>query len=168
MSIQAVVFADGTGTLFEITLPVVILLHQRRQKHLWNNERGGLLFMRQTFKSTIRVVLATPPHRKDSATRASLILDRTRCSCEVKRYNDEGLWLIGYWHTHPENEPRISPADVTSFRDTLHGPGFNATALMALIVGNADRNDFFSAYLLRKESVEELRFFRLLAPDRTS
>ncbi|MCH9828999.1 MAG: Mov34/MPN/PAD-1 family protein [Gammaproteobacteria bacterium] len=168
MSLQAVVFADGAGTLFEIAPPVVSLLHQRRQKHFWNNERGGLLFMQQTFESTIRVMLATPPHRKDKATRASLILDRTRCSREIKRYNDEGLWLIGYWHTHAENEPRISPADVTSFRDILHGPGFNATALMALIVGNADRNDFFSAYILRKESVEELRFFRLPAPDRKS
>lgn len=78
-------------------------------------ERGGQLFVNPTHPSGIVLSLATPPHPADRVGRTWLELNADRCMKEIKEANEQGLRLIGYWHTHPQAIPQISPADISSF-----------------------------------------------------
>lgn len=153
---EALRLRDTCDNLYEIAPDVVALLKKHRQTLLREHERGGQLFLRNRSLTTISIDHATPPHPADRATRSSLILDHARCATEIRIANAKGLWLVGYWHTHPESQPRISSADINSMRQSLASDGYQLTAMLALVVGNSNLRKFLSAYLMRADEVEEL------------
>lgn len=95
------------------TVEAFLLSHRQRDDE---NERGGQLFVDLRNERGLCVTLATPPHRRDRRGRQWLELDRKRCAQELKQASLNNLRLVGYWHTHPESIPQISPQDVQSFR----------------------------------------------------
>ena len=147
---------DARDNLYEIAPDVVSMLRKHRQHSLWGREKGGQLFLRTRSLDRISIDYATEPNPADRATRTSLELDHFRCSEELRRANQRGYWLIGYWHTHPQSQPQISPADIDAMRQGLKCEGYCLKAILALIVGNSDRYDFFSAYLIHEQSIEKL------------
>lgn len=85
-------------------------------RQLWyQRERGGQLFADIAEQTGIRLI-ATPPHPRDGAGRTWCKLDETRCQSEIIEANSTGRRLIGYWHTHPQRIPSLSPRDIASFR----------------------------------------------------
>lgn len=95
------------------TVQRLLLDHRQRAN---DHERGGQLFADLRGAEGMRVAIATLPHRRDRAGRQWLELDRKRCREELLRAAQQGLHLIGYWHTHPETIPHLSSQDVQSFR----------------------------------------------------
>lgn len=151
------VFRDScTGEIIELSSPVVELVTRYRQTGSRQVEQGGLLFANPEIVDRVVIDIASAPHPKDRAARASLVLDHDRCMAEIGAANRDGRWFVGYWHTHPERTPSISPADRKSFDENLRNGGHSLEALLAVLVGTSDRNDGLSAYLIKQGSVHAL------------
>ena len=110
-----------------------IFTENRQTKN--NKERGGQLFIDLSFPKGLLVAVATPPHPKDYATTHSLFLDSARCCEEIKFFNDKGLRLVGYWHTHPELDPLLSSQDLRSFQKFSNENSNKLPYPLAVIVG---------------------------------
>lgn len=104
----------GVDTHLLVSQDVASLLERYRQRR-FDVERGGQLFVDPASAAGLVLALATPPHRDDRAGRTWLELNAHRCRDEIERANAAGLRLVGYWHTHPQSIPMISPTDVGSF-----------------------------------------------------
>lgn len=114
-------------------------------------ERGGQLFADLRGDEGMRVALATRPHRRDRAGRQWLELDRRRCREEVAQATQQGLHLIGYWHTHPEVIPHVSPQDVQSFRAFTRANAPRIRYPVCVIVGY----DAIRAWSIREREIVE-------------
>lgn len=117
-------------------------------------ERGGQLFADLSDQRGISLI-ATPPHPADSSGQAWLELNSERCRMEITEANEKGLRLIGYWHTHPQRVPQLSPKDVASFkafsvryREALPNP-------VAVIVGTATVPRGIRAWSVRSDGLLE-------------
>lgn len=103
------------------------------------------------------LALATPPHRADRAGWSWLELDACRCVQEIERANADGLRLIGYWHTHPQRVPVISPMDVRSFNRFAERYVRELANPIAVIVGQSEDPEGIKAWSVRPTgSVEAL------------
>ena len=100
-------------------------------------ERGGQLFVNPIHPCGIVLSLATPPHPADRAGRTWLELNAERCMKEIKDANQQGLRLIGYWHTHPQSIPQISPTDISSFSKFAQRYAQELPHPVAIIVGTS-------------------------------
>lgn len=100
-------------------------------------ERGGQLFVNPIHPCGIVLSLATPPHPADKAGRTWLELNAERCMKEIKDANEQGLRLIGYWHTHPQSIPQISPTDISSFAKFARRYAQELPHPVAVIVGTS-------------------------------
>jgi integrative and conjugative element protein (TIGR02256 family) len=153
------VFHDSrSGGIIELTSSVVELLVSFRQTRWREVERGGLLFANPDHFDRVVVDVASPPHPNDLATRNSLALNHDRCMAEIRRANKAGRWLVGYWHTHLEKHPRISPVDRASFDHNLRAGGHQLSALLAVLVGTARGTLGLAAYMIRDDSDCALTF----------
>lgn len=112
-------------------------------------ERGGQLFVDPNNSSGLLLALATPPHRSDRAGKSWLELDAERCRQEVICANDLGLRLVGYWHTHPETFPALSPADVGSFSRFTRRHALDLPHPIAVIVGKSLKPEGIKAWSFR-------------------
>jgi hypothetical protein len=133
---------------------VASMLQQHRQGRWWGPELGGQLFVDVDSPHGLRLALATSPSSLDRASRHWLELDADRCRAEVVRANAIGLRLVGYWHTHPQWLPALSPRDILSFE---RFSSLNALALphpLAVIVGWAPGITGIRAWSMRREPIE--------------
>lgn len=112
-------------------------------------ERGGQLFVNPFSSAGLCLTLATPPHLGDRAGRSWLELDVERCRQEIESANAQGLRLVGYWHTHPQNIPKISPMDVGSFSRFAARYTKDLPHPMAIIVGNSNKPEGIKAWSFR-------------------
>lgn len=99
----------------------------------------------------LMIIAATPPHRKDKAGPTWLELDADRCRKEIIHYNKRNKLFIGYWHTHPQTIPEISPQDIQSFK---RFSDHNSTILpnpVAIIVGQSTSLDGIRIWSIRPE-----------------
>ena len=78
------------------------------------------------------------------------MLDAHRCHEEIKRANAAGLRLIGYWHTHPQNVPIISPTDIWVFSEFAARYAEGLPHPLAVIVGNSCMSDGIKAWSFRE------------------
>lgn len=107
-----------------------------------------MLFAREGGSTLVDVCKATPPHRDDRATYASLVLDPKRCADEIRIANADGLWFVGYWHTHPEKLPHLSNDDIQAFESNLRSPAIGISAMLAIVVGSSGCPSDFSSYIV--------------------
>ncbi len=73
-----------------------------------------------------------------------------RCKQEVLEYQNQGLILVGYWHTHAELIPNLSPQDIKSFREFSQNNINTLPNPLAVIVGN---NDTIRAWSFQKNGM---------------
>lgn len=112
-------------------------------------ERGGQLFVNPVNCTGLLLARATLPHRADRAGRSWLELDARRCRQEIEDANAHGLRLVGYWHTHPQTVPVISPADVKSFSNFSARYMQDLPHPIAIIVGKSDKSEGIKAWSFR-------------------
>jgi len=132
---------------------VVATFEQHRQVRFLARERGGLLFADSSLGGPDEVVVsdATPPNRRDRATRCSLDLDHGRCQSEIACANRQGIVFVGYWHTHAEDRPEISPQDISSLFANLRQRQAGLSRMLAVIIGRSPGVDGVSGYLLEAD-----------------
>lgn len=133
-----------------VSQAVADVLDSHRQGH-FGVERGGQLFVDPANPAGLLLSLATPPHRSDRSGWSWLELDAKRCSEEVQDANQQGLRLVGYWHTHPQSIPVISPADVESFSRFAASYTQDLPHPMAIIVGNSEKPAGIKAWSFRDD-----------------
>ena len=123
----------GLNTPLLVSQEVASLLESYRQKH-FDVERGGQLFVDPSSAVGLVLAVATTPHKDDRAGRAWLDLNARRCRKEIEQANAAGLRLVGYWHTHPQSIPMISPTDIGSFsRFAAEGGASSAPRALVMI-----------------------------------
>lgn len=118
-----------------VTEAVAEVLSAQRQR-IWETERGGQLFVDPSDRRGLVLACATSPNPADRAGWAWLELDATRCRHEIAEANARGWRLVGYWHTHPQVMPKISPTDVASFAAFATRYAVALSSPLAVIVGN--------------------------------
>lgn len=131
-----------------VTGSVAQFLSRHRQQS-WEAERGGQLFIDLSDQRGLVLAGATSPDPVDRSGGTWLELNPERCRQEIAQANARGWRLVGYWHTHPQVIPTISPIDVASFAAfaTRH-----TTALpfpLAVIVGRPDHERGIRAWSIR-------------------
>ncbi|KMK81838.1 Mov34/MPN/PAD-1 family protein [Pectobacterium brasiliense] len=131
-----------------VSQKVANLLESYRQKR-FEVERGGQLFVDPSSTTGLVLALATPPHKDDRAGRTWLDLNAHRCRKEIEQANAVGLRLVGYWHTHPQTIPMISPTDIGSFSRFAAHYAQELPHPMAIIVGNSSSSDGIKAWSFR-------------------
>ncbi|MEE1867008.1 Mov34/MPN/PAD-1 family protein [Pseudomonas auratipiscis] len=136
------------NSCLSVSRSVASVFDQHRQC-LWRSERGGQLFVDLSNPNGLIMTLATPPHPKDRAGRIWLELDGERCQREIESANAKGLRLVGYWHTHPQTIPAISPTDMTSFSKFARQYSNELPHPIAVIVGQSTEPNGIKAWSFR-------------------
>lgn len=98
-------------------------------------ERGGQLFVTLSFSIGLIISSASAPHQHDIASQTSLIFDHKRCKMEIEQSNQQRNFLVGYWHTHTENEPQLSKQDLITFQQFSIANCYVLPFPIAVIVG---------------------------------
>ena len=138
----------GLNTPLLVSKEAASVLESYRQKR-FEVERGGQLFVDPSSSIGLVLTLATPSHKDDRAGRTWLDLNARRCREEIEQANATGLRLVGYWHTHPQRIPMISPTDVQSFFQFAAHYTQELPHPMAIIVGNSSSPDGIKAWSFR-------------------
>ena len=112
-------------------------------------ERGGQLFVDPFSPTGLLLSLATFSHPSDRAGRTWLELDAERCREEIEIANAAGLRLVGYWHTHPQTVPRMSPTDKRNFSRFAARYPQELPHPVAVIVGRSVQPDGIKAWSFR-------------------
>lgn len=121
-------------------------------------EKGGQLFVDPTYPSGMLLSFATIPHYADRAGRTWLELDAERCREEIENANEQGLRLVGYWHTHPQVIPQISSTDILSFTRFSQRYAQELPYPIAVIVGTSPSPEGVKAWSIRAGTcIEALR-----------
>ncbi len=131
--------------------PEVDSLWRSHRQGPTGSERGGQLFVDIRDARGLYLARATPPHRRDRSGRHWLELDAWRCRAELRMAHRAGLRLLGYWHTHPEPIPHVSPQDTASFREFTRRNGSTLPYPVCVIVGQA----VTCAWSIREQRVVE-------------
>jgi hypothetical protein len=139
----------GVDTHLLVSQDVASLLESYRQRR-FDVERGGQLFVDPSSANGLVLALATPPHGADRAGRAWLELNPCRCREEIERANAIGLRLVGYWHTHPQSIPMISPTDIRSFSRFAAHYTQDLPHPLAIIVGTSSSPEGIKAWSFRE------------------
>lgn len=116
-------------------------------------ERGGLLFVDPGHPVGLVLARVTPPHAADKASEHSIIMDPARCAREIHEANMEGLRLIGFWHSHPEEVPNLSTIDINNFRSLGHRNVVDLPWPVAIIVGRDPRAEGVRAWSVRPDRI---------------
>jgi len=134
----------------ELNVPSTVadFFNEYRQKK-GEHERGGQLFVDVNSEDGLWLSEATSPHKDDFAGPTWLHLDPKRCKKEILTANQQGLILVGYWHTHPESIPSLSPQDISSFRKFSLKNVEYLSCPLAVIVGNGQNADSIRAWSLQ-------------------
>ncbi|MCU1024158.1 Mov34/MPN/PAD-1 family protein [Stenotrophomonas maltophilia] len=98
---------------------------------------------------TIPYIPAHSTCHTDRAGRTWLELNPERCSLEIAQANAGGWRLVGYWHTHPQVEPMISPTDVASLVRFAATHSVTLPFPLAVIVGNPNHRLGIRAWSIR-------------------
>lgn len=138
----------GVDSELLVSQAVADVLDKHRQG-LFGVERGGQLFVNPVNPTGLMLSLATRPHRSDRSGWSWLELDAERCRQEIQDANDQGLRLVGYWHTHPQSVPTISSADVGSFSRFAARYTQDLPHPIAIIVGKSEKPEGIKAWSFR-------------------
>ncbi|MFZ5969396.1 MAG: Mov34/MPN/PAD-1 family protein [Bacillota bacterium] len=132
---------------------VVILMNSYRQLSLKDYEAGGILIGREN-KETGNLIIeyATIPYEKDKRTRAFFYRkDKQHIEFYNKLYNENnGIYAyIGEWHTHPEDYPNYSYADIKNWGSIAKRNEDKGKIYYHVIVGNKEIRIWEYQYTLK-------------------
>lgn len=143
---------DELGVELHVSNAAAIVMKRHRQP-LGDVERGGLLFVDPGHPVGLVLARVTTPHAADRAGEHSLIMDPARCAREIRKANAEGLRLIGFWHSHPEEVPDLSTIDISNFRSLARRSAVDLPWPVAIIVGRDLGADGIRAWSVRAERI---------------
>ena len=124
-------------------------------------EAAGQLYTTDINGSTVRVERVTNPVSR-WARYAGVRLDLKAIRKERERLFQEGLHCLGFWHSHPEAQPRPSHADLAMAAEQASAGSDDFTGLLFVIIGNSPFPQGLGVWvhdgskLWRAEHVEEL------------
>ena len=123
---QRIVLTDGA------------LAHIGRHKQMswWAREAGGQLFGRMTEDEVI-VSNASGPYRGDQRSRCSYRSNPKAAQQAINRFAAQGALYLGEWHTHPEDAPQASFADLDAMRRLRAASDLRISSSIMLIQGRA-------------------------------
>lgn len=128
----------------------IFFAHQQKLKE---DEKGGQLFIDTSMSDGLWLTVATPPHNADRSGPTWLELDINRCKQEVLEYQNQGLVLVGYWHTHAELTPNLSPQDIKSFREFSRNNINSLPNPLAVVVGYGSTDDTIRAWSFQENGM---------------
>ena len=136
----------------KVSTKVVDIFFSHQQK-LKEDEKGGQLFIDTSMSDGLWLAVATPPHKADRSNPTWLELDVNRCKQEVLEYQNQGLVLVGYWHTHAELTPNLSPQDIKSFREFSRNNINSLPNPLAVVVGYGSTGDTIRAWSFQENGM---------------
>lgn len=111
------------------------VFYTNRQLKKSTSERVGQLYTTDLTQPEVRVELATLlPANQSSFTMVSF--DTKQAYQERVMLLQQGFHFIGFWHTHPEGQPRPSSEDILLITDHAKAAQQSLTGLIFVIVGN--------------------------------
>lgn len=141
---------DELGVELHVSNAAATAMKRHRQP-FGGVERGGLLFVEPSHPLGLVLARVTPPHAADRAGEHSLIMDPARCARETRKANAEGLRLIGFWHSHPEETPNLSTIDISNFRSLARRSAVDLPWPVAIIVGRDPGEEGIRAWSVRPD-----------------
>lgn len=149
-------FVDSqTGVSIRLHECVLNVFETAKQKRFFDKEQGGLLFALLEAEDEVLVCSATSEKIRNRSGRYWLKLDYSASLDAIEEHHAKGEVFIGYWHTHPQSDPAISPEDVRSFIKNVVDGGHGLCRLLALIVGD-NSGPCVSAYMVSSSGTEKL------------
>lgn len=108
----------------------------------------------------VEINKVTGPYSTDRRRRTALRLDHTRCRADIAVHYEQGLHFVGYWHTHPEPDPKLSGIDERALTRNLRSGGLEIERMIAVVVGNGRSDRAICAYLVHCGSPVQLHTIR--------
>lgn len=137
------------------------MLEYRQTAHR-TTEAGGQLFGTVS-PDAVRVMAATGPYPQDERRRYQYRSEPAAAKSAIDEQARAGRLYLGEWHTHAEEDPQPSRADVEAMRTLRMKSQLNASSVLLVIVGLSNRPDAMSVYSFGK--VTRTRwYFGALAP----
>ncbi|KOO58678.1 hypothetical protein WH43_07425 [Rheinheimera sp. KL1] len=143
---------DNPKLVLHVTENVMKVLTSYRQ-YGNQSEVGGQLFVDMNQPDGIWLVKATLPHPADKCSYNSVEFNKLRCLEEMRQASKEGLQFIGYWHTHPQDIPQLSPQDLVSIRKFVNKNKHIQECYIAVIVGRSLSLDGVRAWLCTPNTI---------------
>ncbi len=129
---------------------------EHRQMECSDLEAGGQLFIKNiSNKKELLICEATGPRKADARGVRFFSPDKILARMEIEEYYKKGLYFVGDWHTHPQNEPVPSKLDIESIQDCCAksdpAKKFKVNFLVMVIIGRADFPEGLSVSLNYKK-----------------
>ncbi|WP_457327480.1 Mov34/MPN/PAD-1 family protein [Pseudomonas sp. PvR086] len=125
----------GASWSLEFPESVVLQLAAYAQQGNKSLEGVGQLYTRDLTASSVRVEYVTkiaPTWAKYTAVR----LDMKAVKKERAAMFKKGLHCIGFWHSHPEPRPHVSPTDLVMAEEQARAGKTDYQGLVFMIIGN--------------------------------
>ncbi|EJL6325324.1 Mov34/MPN/PAD-1 family protein [Vibrio cholerae] len=143
---------DNPKLILHVTENVINVLSSHRQ-YGNQSEMGGLLFANMNQPDGIWLVKATQPHPADRCSYSSIEFNKLRWKEEMRQASKEGLQFIGYWHTHPQDIPQLSPQDLVSIRKFVKRNKHIQECYIAVVVGRSLSRKGIRAWLCTPNTI---------------
>lgn len=126
----------GAAWSLEIPTKGLAVLESHVQRGWLKHEAVGQLYARDLTSKVVVVEVVTKLPAQWSAF-SSVGFDMRAVEAERKRFFEQGLHCLGFWHTHPEPIPHPSGTDLQMAADHANASKRLFTGLLFLIVGKA-------------------------------
>jgi len=125
---------------FVITPEVMNTLISYRQLNKCDREAGGALIGCLRGSNIIEVHGLTLPQPSDRRTRNAFFRSNAHNKIVVDQWNvsNRSSYLVGLWHTHPEDTPSYSNVDQKDWLKVLNEGQYEGQSLIYIIVGTQD------------------------------
>jgi len=130
--------ATSAASTQRIILTEGALAHIALHKQLswWGREAGGQLFGTMTGDEVI-ISKASGPYRGDQRSRCSYRSNPRAAQRAINHFAALELIYFGEWHTHPEDRPEASFADLNAMRRLRAASELRMSSSVMLIQGRA-------------------------------
>jgi integrative and conjugative element protein (TIGR02256 family) len=108
-----------------------------RQRRIFSKEAGGQIFG-NIHAGVLSIVAATGPYQGDHRSRFAYRSNPTAAQSAIVEQAAQGRSYLGEWHTHSEDLPEPSAADLVAVRALLAASQLSNSDLFLLIVGRID------------------------------
>lgn len=152
---KSIKFDISTVTI-EINSEVTLKLNSFKQSNNEDKEKGGVL-MGELYPSLNKAVVTNVLYLElNNSSRFDLHLDVKGLQEEMNEIweKSEGkITYLGDWHTHPENKPKPSFTDYSTFIKNFYLSEFDQNFMIYVIVGKkALWCKVFNGYFFRKKN----------------
>lgn len=127
---------------WSLALPAdaVVRLTSFAQQRWWSKESVGQIYSADLSGSVVQVDAVTKL-RSNWSSRAGVRLDIPAATDERAKFFEQGLHCLGFWHSHPQEVPEPSQADIAMAADHARAGKEIFAGIVFVIVGTAPPPD---------------------------